>query len=94
MTADVEKVLVTQTETLVVPTEVREAVVTQADQREIIVTGIMGPMGPPGTSKVSAMDDVDLSALTSGSILVYDTNSEKWVSKTLLNQQQVDCGEF
>ena len=91
MKADVEKVLVTQTETLVVPTEVREAVVTQTDQREIIVTGIMGP---PGTSKVSAMDDVDLSALTSGSILVYDTNSEKWVSKTLLNQQQVDCSEF
>jgi Flp pilus assembly CpaE family ATPase len=84
MTAEVEKVLVTET----------QVVVSQPETREVIVTGLLGPKGDRGASTIAELEDVNLSSLTSGSVLVYDTNSQKWISKTLLNQQQVDCGEF
>lgn len=84
MTAEVEKVLVTET----------QVVVSQPETREVIVTGLLGPKGDRGASTIAELEDVNLAALTSGSVLVYDTNSQKWISKTLLNQQQVDCGEF
>jgi Flp pilus assembly CpaE family ATPase len=84
MTAEVEKVLVTET----------QVVVSQPETREVIVTGLLGPKGDRGASTIAELEDVNLTSLTSGSVLVYDTNSQKWISKTLLNQQQVDCGEF
>jgi Flp pilus assembly CpaE family ATPase len=84
MTAEVEKVLVTET----------QVVVSQPETREVIVTGLLGPKGDRGASTIAELEDVNLAALTSGSLLVFDTNSQKWISKTLLNQQQVDCGEF
>ena len=84
MTAEVEKVLVTET----------QVVVSQPETREVIVTGLLGPKGDRGASTIAELEDVNLSSLTSGSVLVYDTSTKKWISKTLLNQQQVDCGEF
>lgn len=84
MTAEVEKVLVTET----------QVVVSQPETREVIVTGLLGPKGDRGASTIADLEDVNLSSLTSGSVLVYDTSTQKWISKTLLNQQQVDCGEF
>jgi Flp pilus assembly CpaE family ATPase len=71
-----------------------QVVVSQPETREVIVTGLLGPKGDRGASTIAELEDVNLSSLTSGSVLVYDTNSQKWISKTLLNQQQVDCGEF
>lgn len=84
MSLEVEKVLVTET----------QVVVSQPETREIIVSGLLGPPGPRGASTIADMDDVNLNTLASGSVLVYDTVTRKWISKTLLNQQQVDCGEF
>lgn len=84
MTAEVEKVLVTET----------QVVVSQPETREVIVTGLLGPKGDRGASSIAELVDVNLTSLTSGSILVYDTSTQRWVSKTLLNQQQIDCGEF
>ena len=84
MTAEVEKVLVTET----------QVVVSQPETREVIVTGLLGPKGDRGASTIAELEDINLSSLTSGSVLVYDAGTQKWVSKTLLNQQQIDCGEF
>lgn len=84
MTAEVEKVLVTET----------QVVVSQPETREVIVTGLLGPKGDRGASTIADLEDVNTSSLTSGSVLVYDASTQKWISKTLLNQQQVDCGEF
>lgn len=84
MTAEVEKVLVTET----------QVVVSQPETREVIVTGLLGPKGDRGASTIAELEDVNLSSLTSGSVLVYDSSTQKWISKTLLNQQQIDCGEF
>lgn len=84
MTAEVEKVLVTET----------QVVVSQPETREVIVTGLLGPKGDRGASTIADLEDVNTSSLTSGSVLVYDASTQKWISKTLLNQQQIDCGEF
>lgn len=84
MASEVEKVLVTET----------QVVISQPDTRETIVSGLLGPPGPRGASTLADLDDVELSTLVSGSVLVYDTSTQKWIPKTLLNQQQVDCGEF
>jgi hypothetical protein len=51
-------------------------------------------MGPPGSTTINGMADTDVSNLTAGSLLVYNTQTAKWTSTTLLNQQYVDCGQF
>lgn len=45
-------------------------------------------------SRVSNLTDVDASELDLGSILVYNTNTEKWKATKELNQQNLDGGEF
>jgi hypothetical protein len=35
-----------------------------------------------------------MSNLQSGSMLVYDTTTNKWVATTLLNQQTIEAGQF
>jgi len=104
MAAEVEKVLVTDTHFVLTEpgaVEVDKVLVTQTEvvaavteTSHVVVTGLLGPKGDRGASTIAELEDVNLSALTSGSLLVFDTNSQKWISKTLLNQQQVDCGEF
>lgn len=78
--------------TTVISQPVTQTVVTQESRVTTIVTG---QLGPPGTSRnIGDLLDVDTSTLSAGSVLVYNTNTSKWTSTTLLNQQQVDCGEF
>lgn len=40
------------------------------------------------------LSDVDGSNLVNGSVLVYKTETSKWTSTTLLNQQSIEAGEF
>jgi hypothetical protein len=66
-------------------------VVDNTATQTVIVTGLMGP---PGSTTIDGMADTDVTNLTSGSLLVYNTQTAKWTSTTLLNQQYVDCGQF
>lgn len=77
--------------TTTVVTNKGNTVVIREESPKTIVTGIMGP---PGKDTVAALEDVDLAQLTSGSILVYNSQTQKWVSTTLLNQQTVDSGQY
>lgn len=78
--------------TTVISSPVQPTVVTAEERITTIVTG---QMGPPGSGRnVGQLLDVDITNLQAGSILVYNTGTSKWTSTTLLNQQQVDCGEF
>lgn len=43
---------------------------------------------------INSMDDIDVTALADGSVLVYKQETSKWTSTTLLNKQTVDAGEF
>ena len=66
-------------------------VVIQTNQPQVIYTGIMGP---PGPSTLSGLTDVNTTTLNPGSILVYNTQTQTWISTTLLNQQTVDSGQY
>jgi hypothetical protein len=85
-----ETVVTTSNNTVVVDNTVNQTVV-EVNATTTIVTGMMGP---PGSTSISGMADTDVSNLTAGSLLVYNTQTAKWTSTTLLNQQYVDCGQF
>ena len=72
-------------------------VIVKKPPRTSTVLGIPGPdghTGPSGVTRISAADDVDSTTLADGSVLVYQTSTNKWTSGTLLNQQTIDAGEF
>lgn len=61
---------------------------------QVVSVGIQGPAGASGISNISQAGDVDITTLSDGSVLVYETNSSKWVATTRLEKQTVDCGQF
>jgi hypothetical protein len=67
--------------------------IPQDSQLHVATVGIQGPAGS-SVSQVSLMADVDVTNLTDGSLLVYEQQSSKWKSTTLLNKQAIDAGEF
>lgn len=57
--------------------------------------GIQGPTGPTGPSAaISTASDVDISTLTTGSLLVYDQSINKWVSNVNLTAQYLNAGDY
>ena len=78
--------------TQIIVTDTNKTVVVADKRPTTIVTGMMGPPAKLGT--LGEVGDLDISNLQDGSTLIYNTNTLKWVSTTLLNRQQVDCGEF
>lgn len=84
-------VVVENENTVVIQTEKNNTVVVRNEAPKTIVTGMMGP---PGKSTIAGLEDVDMTTLTTGSILVYNPQSQKWISTTLLNQQVVDSGQY
>lgn len=77
--------------TTTVVTDRGNTVVVRDQAGKTVFTGIMGP---PGKTTVSGLEDVDVTSLNPGSILVYNTQTQKWISTTLLNQQTVDSGQY
>lgn len=77
------------TQTVVVDTN--QTVVVQDPQTKIIVTGIMGPRG---TTNIQELDNVDISNLQNGSLLVYSTAATKWKATTTLDNQTLEAGQF
>jgi len=58
---------------------------------EVISAGIQGPSGP---NNISTASDVDLNTLEDGSVLVYKSSSLKWRSTRLLDQQNLEGGQY
>lgn len=77
--------------TTAIVTDKHNTVVVRTELSKVVLTGIMGP---PGKSTIEGLEDVDTSTLSAGSILVYNPQTEKWTSTTLLNQQVVDSGQY
>jgi hypothetical protein len=44
--------------------------------------------------EISKLDDVDMTGLDDGSVLVYSTASSKWEATNLLEKQTVECGQY
>ena len=102
LAVEVEKnntVLITVPENLVVSTAETEVVVTsggyqgiQGPQGPQGVQGVQGPVGP--TATISTASDVDVSTLTTGSLLIYNQTSSKWVSNVNLEAQYINAGDY
>jgi len=84
-------VVVDKNTTVTIREQKVNTVVVRDETPRTIITGIMGP---PGRTTVNGLDDVDVTQLNPGSILVYNTQTQKWISTTLLNQQTVDSGQY
>jgi hypothetical protein len=79
------------TKTVIVDAQQQNNVVTQTVAIRTVVTGVMGP---PGAATFSQLRDIDLAQLGSGSLLVYNNQTQKWTATTLLDQQVVESGQF
>jgi hypothetical protein len=59
------------------------------------IQGVQGPVGPVGpTATISTASDVDVSTLTTGSLLIYNQNTGKWVSDVNLQAQYINAGDY
>lgn len=74
----------------VVVTEQGVVVVT-TDNPGVVITGIMGP---PGSSSLSNMVDVDRTDLTDGATLVYKADTQVWRTTNTLDNQILEAGQF
>jgi len=86
-----DTVVVQSNDTAVIQPQIVNQVVTEEKGTTLIVTGIMGP---PLVNSISGSGDIDVSNLQSGSMLVYNTITNKWVATKLLDQQTIEAGQF
>jgi hypothetical protein len=86
-----DTVVVQSNDTAVIQPQVVNQVVTEEKGTTLIVTGIMGP---PTVNSITNSGDIDVSNLQSGSMLVYNTTTNKWVATKLLDQQTIEAGQF
>jgi hypothetical protein len=70
------------------------AEITAIVSQENLFTTSTNLANPAVLESISQIGDVDTSTLANGSVLVYKSNTNKWVSTTLLDQQHVEAGEF
>lgn len=83
--------IVTEKNNTVITEKLQTQVVVKVDQPQIIVTGMMGP---GGVSSLQGLQDVDLTNLINGALLVYNINNQKWTATNLLEQQIVESGQY
>ena len=77
--------------TAAIITDSGNTIVVQSSSSTTVVSGIVGP---PGVTRLTNAQDVDISALGTGSLLVYNPNTLKWVATNELTQQIIDGGQF
>lgn len=75
-------------DTILVETPGEVTILTIAEQ------GPVGPAGEAGIQNISEATDVDSSNKTNGSVLVYSSQSQKWVATTQLENQNVESGHY
>ena len=67
--------------------------VVSADNNPVVTAiGIQGLSA--SDMAITNMSDVDATTLQNGSVLVYKTQTSKWTSTRLLDQQFMEGGEF
>jgi len=87
-----ETVVTSSSNTSIITEQVNTNVVVDNEkQPTVIVTGVMGPRG---ATQIADSSQFDLTELGSGSVLVYNAVTEKWVATNLLDQQIVESGQF
>jgi hypothetical protein len=62
---------------------------------ELIQVNAVGIQGiSAATSNLGDINDVDLTILANGSLLIYDTTNLKWKSSIFLEQQDITGGQY
>lgn len=87
-------VVASQEQAVVVDSGTTNTVVTESDSSFVVVTGIMGPAGRDGIRNLSQAQDLDLTELSDGSLLVYNSTSSKWKATEKLEKQILEAGQF
>jgi hypothetical protein len=77
--------------TEVIVTDSNNTVVINTQQPNVIVSGMIGPTG---VTTFAGLTDIDLGQLAAGSVLVYNTGTQKWTATNMLDQQIVESGQF
>lgn len=91
VTEKLSPVTTTTNATKTVVTEKNNTVVVDNKQPTIVLTGLMGPAG---VTTMQGLTNVDVSTLITGSILVYNSTSQKWVATTTLEAQNMEGGYY
>lgn len=76
----------------IVITEHERVIVGEIQSAPTVV--VTGQIGPPGPSKLSRLDDIDMSELVPGATLIYQANNNNWKATKLLDNQIIECGQF
>jgi hypothetical protein len=78
--------------TKTIVTEKNNTVVVDNKQSVVVLTGLMAP--PTGITTLQGMTNVDTTTLVTGSVLVYNTTSQKWVATTTFDAQNMEGGYY
>ena len=95
-----ETIVISDTETAVISQDANQQTISVSDTETIVVsqdTGyvvVTGIMGPPGSSSLSGLTDIDRTQLVNGATLVYDSNSAIWKATNKLDNQILEAGQF
>ena len=73
-----------------------ENVISAVTQEENLVIASSDLANPATVDTLASVGDVDISTngLTTGSLLVYKTTTNRWTSTTTLSAQNMEGGEF
>lgn len=66
---------------------------TNPQSSKVVTVGIQGPSGS-ANFRINEAQDVDVSDLNNGSVLVYASQAQKWKSTVLLDTQNIECGHY
>lgn len=72
-------------------TEKNNTVIVEHKQPQVIVAGMIGPQG---VTTIEGLQNVDISNLTDGALLVYKSLVQKWVATTTLDAQNMEGGYY
>lgn len=75
---------------VIVTSEHDTVIISNSNSPSVIMTGPM--IG--GSNNMNTLNNVDVSNLSTGSILIYQENTQKWTSSKNLDQQFLDGGQF
>jgi len=84
------EIIITEINNSVVIEKTEPTVVSSQSDTRVVIGGMIGPT----QTTIKGLSDVDTSILASGSLLVYNSGTDKWTSSKLLEQQTMEGGFF
>lgn len=63
------------------------------DDKKVTVI-VTGQMPPPNLASIATLTDIDLSQLKNGSILIYNSDTQRWTATNTLDKQVFEAGQY